>query len=94
SYRLPNELGNVYFSVAKGYRSGGYNIQAYSDLCQSLLQRDMMLSVKDYSIATINKLPMPEAMKENAIKGMTAVLDKYTPQVPDAGTLHYKPEYT
>ena len=54
NYDLGRGLGNVYFSVAKGYRSGGYNIQAYSDLSQSLLQREMMLGVKDYSIATIN----------------------------------------
>ena len=94
NYDLGRGLGNVYFSVAKGYRSGGYNIQAYSDLSQSLLQREMMLGVKDYSIATINRLPLPDAMKENAIKGMTGILDKYTPAQPDAETLYYKPEYT
>ena len=94
NYDLGRGLGNVYFSVAKGYRSGGYNIQAYSDLSQSLLQREMMLGVKDYSIATINRLPLPDAMKEKAIKGMTGILDKYTPAQPDAETLYYKPEYT
>lgn len=94
NYAFGNGRGNAYFSVSKGYRSGGYNIQAYSDLCQSLLQREMMLGVKDYSIATINRLPLPETVKENAIKGMSAVLDKYTPGAPDTETLYYKPEYT
>ena len=50
NYTLPRDLGNIYVSVAKGYRSGGYNIQSYSDLSRTLLQRQMMLGVKQYSI--------------------------------------------
>lgn len=41
-YELPR-AGNVYAAVSKGYRAGGYNIQAYSELSESLLQRQMML---------------------------------------------------
>lgn len=94
NFRLPDNLGNVYLSVAKGYRSGGYNIQSYSELSQNALQRSMMLGVKDYSISTINALPLPEAQKQGAIMGMTSVLDRYTPDVPNIHTLSYKPEYT
>lgn len=94
NYELPSALGNLYFSVAKGYRSGGYNIQAYSDLSQSLLQRRMMLGVKDYSIEQINSLPLPDEVKQNAIRGMESVINKYTPAEPDLTTLAYKPEYT
>lgn len=36
--------GNVYVAVSKGYRSGGYNIQSYSDLSQQLLRRQLMLA--------------------------------------------------
>jgi len=41
-YELPR-AGNVYATVSKGYRAGGYNIQSYSELSESLLQRQMML---------------------------------------------------
>lgn len=42
-YEHKNGRGNVYAAVSKGYRSGGYNIQAYSDLSRQLLQREIML---------------------------------------------------
>lgn len=93
-YAFPGQRGSVYFSVAKGYRSGGYNIQAYSDLSQQQLRRSMMTGVKEFSIATINKLPLPEAVKENAIKGMSTVLDPLTPAEADVRSLYYKPEYS
>ena len=94
NYALPDELGQVYFSVAKGYRSGGYNIQSYSDLSQNLLRRQIMTGVKDYSTQAINRLPLPDAAKQAALAGMNAALDQYTPAEPDLNTLYYKPEYT
>ncbi len=94
SYTLPRDLGNVYVTASKGYRSGGYNIQAYSDLSQTALRRAMMLGVKDYSIASINSLPLPDAQKQGAIQGMSSVLDAQIPAAPDLSTLYYKPEYT
>lgn len=42
-YDLPKGGGNVYASATKGYRAGGYNIQAYSELSESQLQRQLML---------------------------------------------------
>lgn len=36
-YDLCNKTGNVYASVSKGYRSGGYNIQLFADIVQSRL---------------------------------------------------------
>ena len=32
---------NVYATVSRGYRSGGYNIQMFSDLIQGNMQNDM-----------------------------------------------------
>ncbi len=84
--------GNVYLSVSKGYRSGGYNIQAYSDLSQTALRRGLMLGVRDFTVETINAMPLPEAAKENAIKGMTSALDPHIPAAPSVATLAYKPE--
>lgn len=95
NYTLPRNLGNIYVSVAKGYRAGGYNIQSYSDLSRSLLQRNMMLGVKQYSIDAINGIAyLPDVVKQKAIAGMTGVLDQYTPAAPAISTLYYKPEYT
>lgn len=94
NYTLPSQLGNIYFSVAKGYRSGGYNIQSYADLSQQLLRRDMMMGVKNYSTEQINALPMPDAVKQKALAGMTGIIDKYTPAAPELSSLYYKPEYT
>ncbi len=41
-YELPAGRGNVYATVAKAYRSGGYNIQQYGELSQMLLRREIM----------------------------------------------------
>lgn len=94
TYELPRGLGNIYFSVSKGSRAGGYNVQSYSDLSQTALQRAVMLGVKDFSTTTINQMPLPEAAKEKALAGMTAALDQYTPAKPSVASLYYKPEYT
>ena len=45
TYSLSEGLGNVYAVVSKGYRSGGYNIQMFSDI----LQTDLMDNGKDIS---------------------------------------------
>ena len=45
TYTLSEQLGNVYALVSKGYRSGGYNIQMFSDI----LQTDLMANGKDIS---------------------------------------------
>lgn len=94
NYALPRSKGHVYASVTKGYRSGGYNIQAYSDLSQTALRRSVMTGVKDFSKATIEALPLPDAVKDKALQGMTAALDQHMPAAPDVHTLYYKPETT
>ena len=51
TYTLNNELGNIYALVSKGYRSGGYNIQMFSDILQTDLnahQQDAMRG--DYDV--------------------------------------------
>ena len=41
TYRFDEEK-MVYLSISKGFRSGGYNIQMFSDLIQESLKNDMM----------------------------------------------------
>ncbi|MDH6358149.1 TonB-dependent receptor [Parabacteroides sp. PF5-9] len=44
----------TYFSIAKGYKAGGYNVQMSADVMQAQMQYDMMTSLKDF---------MPESVK-------------------------------
>lgn len=90
-----NSNNNVYASISKGYRSGGYNVQMFSDLLQDRLRNNMMAGVKqgtsDY-LDMLAKKGMP-AQVINMIKGY---LDKM-PMVEEqdvANVVTYKPEYT
>lgn len=44
SYRLPGNHGNIYASVTKGYKAGGYNTQMFSDFLQQRLMSEMGLT--------------------------------------------------
>ena len=84
-YDFNDNKNNVYASISKGYRSGGYNYQMFSELLQSSLRNDMMRQSKD---AIMEKVPAQFA-------GMVA--DKFpTPgENPEAkSAVEYKPEYT
>lgn len=70
---------NVYATAARGYRSGGYNIQMFSDLITGVLSNSMM-----DAIAADENFKM---MKDR-IEGMKQKL----PEVSEA--IRYKPEYT
>ena len=39
------KTGNVYASASRGYRSGGYNVQLFSDLLQTELTKEMMAAI-------------------------------------------------
>lgn len=71
---------NVYATVSKGYRSGGYNIQMFSDLVQSQLRNSMKQAL----------------MASPSFASMASMIDKMMPEVgiDVVGTTLYKPEYT
>ena len=51
TYRLRQNMGNVYATVSKGYRAGGYNIQMFSDILQSELNANRKQAMRgDYDI--------------------------------------------
>ena len=84
-YDFNDKKSNIYATISKGYRSGGYNYQMFSELLQSSLKNDMMRQSKE---AIMTKVPEQFA-------GMVA--DKFpTPgENPEAKTaVEYKPEYT
>lgn len=92
SYELAEKRGLVYLTAAKGYRSGGFNLENYSDLAQAVLRRNMMLQVKAYSEQTINALPLSDEQKEKAIAGMSGMIGANLPPQPNVGSLAYTPE--
>lgn len=36
------DRGNIYATIARGYKSGGYNTQIFSDILQSIMMQDML----------------------------------------------------
>lgn len=84
-YDFNQGKSNIYASISKGHRSGGYNYQMFSELLQSSLRNDMMRQSKD---AIMSKVPAQ-------FVGMVA--DKFPEpgQNPEAqSAVEYKPEYT
>ncbi len=72
----------VYASVSKGFRSGGYNIQMFSDLIQTSLQNDMMRTLTE-------KIPMVSQMmpiKDNPSADSTTVFKPETSWNYEVGT--------
>ena len=51
-YELPGDFGNVYGSVSKGYKSGGFNTQMFSEVLQQRLMYIMGIG-KEYDINDI-----------------------------------------
>lgn len=74
-----NSNNNVYATVSKGYRSGGYNIQMFSDLIQNNMRSDMMNAIKQDEVL-------------GKFAGMMPNVPASDVNVSDA-TL-YKPEYS
>lgn len=84
-YDLDNRKGNVYATVSSGFRSGGYNVQMFSDLLQVSLRNAMMSHTKTEVLAAV-----PPAYK-----------DMVAGYLPDGGqdpevreAVEYKPETT
>ncbi len=86
---------NLYASVAKGYRSGGYNLQMFSDITQAEMQNEMKAAINQGvgdKLAAFSQMGMPPQII-GMIQGM---LDKYlAPTATDVrATTVYKPEYS
>ena len=54
----------VYLSAAKGHRSGGYNIQMFSDLLQSAMQTEMMAALRPTGESNSDDAGSNAAVKE------------------------------
>lgn len=85
---------NIYVTVSKGYHSGGYNIQMFSDLMQAGLQGQM---VQDAANATYNTLDeMAKVNPHIPVEVIKKLIKDNLPSAatPDPSTTEYRPEYS
>lgn len=83
--------GNVYASLSKGYRSGGYNVQMFSDLIQGSLAGQMVTDVKATTRATMLQMP---GMTEERVDAMLSLIPDMTAGTDVKQAISYKPEFT
>ena len=82
---------NVYANVARGYRSGGYNIQMFSDIAQSGMSRSMMLAILNSD--KLGKDPKWGTMITSMMEKQAPIpKEKSIDDISNATT--YKPEYS
>lgn len=83
-----NPRSNIYASVTKGYRSGGYNIQMVSDMMTSEMQKDMVSTLKTGIGEKLTSMHVPDRV--------TAMILGNIPDFEGAGNpkdiIMYKPE--
>lgn len=77
-YTFRNTTNNIYASVARGYRSGGYNVQMFSELIQADMKNQMMDVLNEKSGGMLDKLGMMNGIKSEI----------------DINNTVYKPEYS
>lgn len=86
----------AYASVARGYRSGGYNYQAFSNLIQSQMRGGMIQSVGNNATDMIKQMMGDTPMSQGIIAQMNGIFNSLIPSeeinVEDA--ISYKPEYS
>ncbi|MDD4923021.1 MAG: TonB-dependent receptor, partial [Bacteroidales bacterium] len=86
-----NKRNRVYASVSKGYQSGGYNVQIFSDLIQAELKAVMTEQIKG-SVAT--KLQPSPYMPQTTIDRILSMIptSEHVTNVKEA--ISYDPEYS
>lgn len=90
-----DKQNNIYATVSKGYRSGGYNIQMFSDVIQNDMRSRNMGDIAGATIPVVEELPnsmVNEETKQMIIGIMNGMAQKVETDVKSA-TL-YKPEYS
>ena len=88
---------NVYVAVSRGTRSGGYNVQMFSDILQGDIRHGMMTGIQSGSIAAIKKMAADNPrMPQTVVDMIVGYLGKMPiPELVDvAQTVSYKPEYS
>lgn len=84
--------GNIYATVSRGYRSGGYNAQNISELLRMQMQTDMMKDVRDVTIPVLESQPMVPTESKEKIKGILNSMAEEKPMDVNS-SCKYEPEY-
>lgn len=87
-----NDLrSNVYATVSRGHRPGGYNIQLFSEILQSRMQTAIMKNVANATVPVVDAVPMiPADVKQN-VRSMLISMGTEQPMDIQAKTW-YAPE--
>lgn len=91
-----NKNNNVYATISKGFRSGGYNVQMFSELIQGDMKNGMMQTIKSKTFEQLDALAekgMPAFIIEKIKAGLDQMPVSTEPQ-DVRGTTVYKPEYS
>lgn len=89
-YRM--EQGNVYATVSRGYRSGGFNIQQFSGALQQFMQTDIMQDVAEVTIPVLQSRPdIPANVKEQVTGLLQGMAQE--PNIDMRTLSQFKPEY-
>lgn len=86
---------NLYASVSKGHRSGGYNVQMFSDIVQNGLQNSIKTSIKNGVGEKLNGFAQM-GMPATVIGMINGMMEQYltTSDINVAESTTYKPEYS
>lgn len=89
TYKL--SCGNVYATVSRGYRSGGYNIQNISELMRGQMTADMMTDVRDVTLPIMANYVQDPNVKDKIANILNTMADGGIGNVSDACL--FRPEY-
>lgn len=91
-YHLDRQ-NNIYASLSKGYRSGGYNLQMISDVAQAGLQNSMYAQIKGGVAEGLQKY-VDLGMPQRVIDGIVTAMSQYMveKEIDVKNTITYKPE--
>ena len=86
---------SLYASVSKGHRSGGYNVQMFSDIVQNGLQNSIKTSIKNGVGEKLNGFAQM-GMPSTVIDMINGMMNQYltTSEINVAESTTYKPEYS
>lgn len=82
---------NVYATLSRGYRSGGYNVQMFSDLLQARMQTSIMHNVASATIPVVQSVTMIPSDVKQKVSDLLEEMSKQTDTDVQAATW-YKPE--
>ncbi len=87
---------NIYLSASRGFRSGGYNLQMFSDVAQSDLSNRMMQQIKEgcnQQLDTYAGMGMPDRVL-SMVRGYLDYIPVSEEELDINQATSYKPEYS